>query len=112
MMQVLTLEQCSFHHGLVVIYRGLDNPHLKIYRYVVRNQLYNKDSKNKRTSGFHGSCQQSAGEGVGLRGCGAFSLLQPDSSFRHVYLERNCYYPLRNDRYIQCHKLQLVSWCW
>lgn len=49
-----------------------------------------------------------AREGIGLRGCGAFSLLQPDSSFRHVYLERNCYYPLRNDRYIQCHKLQLV----
>ena len=35
--------------------------------------------------------------GFGRKGCGAFGLLLPDSEFHHVYLERRCYYPLRDE---------------
>lgn len=39
--------------------------------------------------------------GVGQQGCGAFSLLSPDRVFHHIYMERDCYYILRDDRNIQ-----------
>ena len=39
--------------------------------------------------------------GVGKEGCGAFDLLVPDAAFHHVYIERNCYYPIRDGDYIQ-----------
>ena len=45
--------------------------------------------------------------GVGKEGCGAFDLLVPDAAFHHVYIERNCYYPIRDGDYIQMLSLQL-----
>lgn len=49
-----------------------------------------------RLGGKHLPCK-----GFGRKGCGAFGLLLPDSEFHHVYLERRCYYPLRDDRNLQ-----------
>lgn len=35
-------------------------------------------------------------KGLGQQGCGAFDLLFPDTAFHHVYVERDCYYLLRD----------------
>ncbi len=51
--------------------------------------------------------QTDRGTGVGKEGCGAFDLLVPDAAFHHVYIERNCYYPIRDGDYIQMLSLQL-----
>ena len=53
----------------------------------------------RQACGIFGICRCA---GFGRKGCGAFGLLLPDSEFHHVYLERRCYYPLRDDRLLQC----------
>ena len=40
------------------------------------------------------SCPSCAG--VGEMGCGNLDLLRPDAAFHHVYVESNCYYPVRD----------------
>ena len=44
---------------------------------------------------------KSCGPGVGKKGCGAFQLLSPDAAFHHLYLQRDCYYPMRDAKEIQ-----------
>ena len=46
---------------------------------------------------------------LGVGGCGELGLLRPDPEFHHVYVERSCYYPVRNGAAIQsCLKKQKV----
>ena len=49
-------------------------------------------------------------KGLGQQGCGAFDLLFPDTAFHHVYVERDCYYLLRDKQKIGILGRQSKTW--